>query len=114
MPRGIKAGRPNKYELVREAITTLGKDAMPVAIQKDIKAKHGIEVPPSLVSNYKYKVLAEMKKGGKSITSAPVATATPAANPLASGISLEDIRLVKALVDRIGGEKVEQLAKVLR
>jgi len=43
---------------------------------------------------------------------APAAPAAPAAADLTE-ITLEDIRAVKALTDRIGADKVRQLAQVL-
>jgi hypothetical protein len=49
-------------------------------------------------------------------TPAPAASTTPAPAPKAvssGGLSLEDIRAVKGLVDRIGADKLQELAEML-
>ena len=43
MPRPKKA-RVNKMDLIREALGRLGKNAMPLHIQKSVKDKHGVEL----------------------------------------------------------------------
>jgi hypothetical protein len=66
------------------------------------------------------KVRAKVKKKRRKPArkAAPAATSaartTPAPKPAArAGISLEDIRAVKGLVDRIGGDKLQELAGML-
>ena len=108
MPR--KKSRVNKMDLIREALGTLGKNAMPLDIQKSVKDKHGIELSTSLISNYKsYLQSKGKKKAGRTVGPKPAA----AIKSHAGGISMADIAAVKALVDSMGAAKVEQLAKVL-
>src|SRR5262245_26300514 len=57
MPR--KKARVNKMDLIREALGTLGKGAMPLDIQKSVKDKHGVELSTSLISNYKSYLLTK-------------------------------------------------------
>jgi hypothetical protein len=117
MPRGRKAAPGNsgvnKIDAVRGALAELGKDAMPADIQKAVKDKHGMELPTSLISNYKSYLHGKgKKKTGRKPGPKPAATA-PVANANADSISLDDIRAVKALADKLGAEKVQQLARVL-
>ena len=112
MPRGKKS-KGNKVEFVKEALSDLGKDAMPLAIQKAVKDTHGVELPTSLISNYKHYIMGKKKgKRGRKPGPRPAAPA-PVANAKSGSISLDDIRAVKELADRIGAEKVQQLAQVL-
>jgi hypothetical protein len=62
----------------------------------------------------------KMRKGRKharraapAATAAAPATSAPAKPAARDGISLEDIRAVKGLVDRIGADKVQELAGML-
>jgi hypothetical protein len=112
MPRGIPRNRANgaitKMEGVRRALTDLGKEASPKEIQDFLKSKFGIEMNPSMVSNYK----SSLKSSGKAAKR--LKAETPAV-PLsaAGGISLDDIRAVKEVVDKLGADKVRQLAELL-
>src|SRR5262249_44250345 len=110
MPR--KKSRVNKMDLIREALGTLGKNAMPLDIQKSVKDKHGVELSTSLISNYKSYLHAKgKKKAGRKPGSKP--TAVAANGSRSTGISMADIQAVKSLVDSMGAEKVVGLAKVL-
>jgi hypothetical protein len=108
-----KKVRVNKMELIREALSTLGKGAMPLDIQKSVKDKHGIELSTSLISNYKSYLQSKgkKKKGGRKPGPKPAAAAANGSR--GTGISMADIEAVKALVDSMGATKVQQLAKVL-
>src|SRR5262249_33603020 len=54
------------------------------------------------------------RRAAPAATSAARTTAAPVPKPAArGGISLDDIRAVKGLVDRIGGEKLQELAGML-
>jgi hypothetical protein len=108
----------SKMEAVRRAIATLGKDAKPNDILSHIKSEFGITMSYDMASTYKSAALKK-KKGKKrgpkpGSKRASAVAAGPTANGHAAGsISLEDITAVKALADRLGAEKVWQLAKVL-
>jgi hypothetical protein len=104
----------SKTEAVKRALDRLGPDAKPLDIQEHIKKRFGLVLPTSLISNYKF-TLAK-REGGQSrlIPRAKAETPEPAATGgSAAEITLEDIRAVKALADKIGAEKVRALAQVL-
>ncbi len=113
MPRSIPKNRANgatitKMEGVRRALAELGKEAAPKQIQDFLKSKFGINMEPSMISNYK----SSLKSAGKTAISRK--PGKPAATPSATGgITLEDVRAVKDVVDKIGADKVRQLADVL-
>ena len=124
MPKGKKAtGGVNKMEAVRQVIAKHGKDTMPVEIAKFVKDEHGADMSSDMASTYKSAVLKELGQGGKrkgkrgpkpgwkkagAADDAKAATQTGG-----GGISIEDIEAVKKLCDRMGAEKVRQLAQVL-
>ncbi len=101
-----RAGRLNKMECVRQAMTTLGNDATPKQLQAHLDEKYGVKMDTKMLSTYKGSILKNLKKRG----GPRQATRAAAIN---GGVSVEDIRTVKALVDRIGSESVRQLAEVL-
>jgi hypothetical protein len=112
-PRKSKDGI-SKMEAVRRAIATLGKEAKPNDVLGHLKSEFGIDISYDVASTYKSAVLKKMKgkKRGPKPGKKPAAIAT--ANGHAAGsISIEDITAVKSLADRLGAEKVWQLAKVL-
>jgi hypothetical protein len=47
------------------------------------------------------------------VASAAPGNSTPAKAPSKAGITLEDIRAVKEVVDRIGADRVQELARIL-
>jgi len=104
----------SKIEAVRQAIAKLGKDAKPPEILSFVKENFGVTMSYDMASNYKSTALKK-KKGKRGRKPGPKpAAAVPTANGHSNGsISLEDISAVKALADRLGAEKVWQLAKVL-
>ena len=98
----------SKMEGVRRALTELGKDAANMDIEKFLKSEFGIDMDTKMISNYKTHLKAASKSA---VTRKP---AEAAAAPMATeGISLDDIRAVKELLDKVGSEKVRQLAEVL-
>src|ERR1700730_6569481 len=102
----------SKMEAVRQAITTLGKDAPLLDVIKFIKQNFNVEMSRAMA--YTYKSAAIKQVAGKRRGRKPGRKAAPIANGRkAIAITLEDIQAVKALTDRIGAEKVRQLAAVL-
>jgi hypothetical protein len=64
----------------------------------------------------KVRTRKKAKKPARKQAPAPAARTTPAPARKAAaggGISLEDVKAVKGLVDKIGADKVEELARVL-
>jgi hypothetical protein len=113
-PKKSKDGM-SKMEAVRQALAKHGKDTKPGDLLNHLKADFGITMSYDMASTYKSAALK--KKKGKKRGPKPatvVVAAVPTANGHAAGsISIEDITAVKALADRLGAEKVFQLAKVL-
>jgi hypothetical protein len=119
MPRGRKKSAdaangsiPSKTDVVKQALAELGSTAKPKELQRYISENFKLDLSTNLISNYKstFKKDRGRKKGGRGKGGRPAATAS---KPMASGISLEDIRAVKQLADRIGADKVRELASVL-
>jgi hypothetical protein len=117
MPRPKKE-TISKLEAMRQAVAKLGKDAPLDDLLKTIKQDFGITLERGLAYNYKSLVSnpAAAKTKGKKPGRKPKTVSTAAAvtnGGKAVSITLEDIQAVKALTDRIGPDKVAQLAEVL-
>jgi hypothetical protein len=107
----MPSGRPrnqaglSKMEGVRRTLASLGNEAMPKAIQTHLEKAFGILMEPNMISNYKSMLRSEGNKSG--LIRRPAAPKEP------EGFSLADIQAVKEVADRIGADKVRQLASVL-
>jgi hypothetical protein len=113
MPRGVPKSRESgmtKMDAVRRALDALGKKALPKEIQKHIRDNYGVQMEPAMISNYK----SSLKGGNKSalLRRSTTRPRTAAANST-GGFSMKDIEAVKQVVDKIGANKVQQLAEVL-
>jgi hypothetical protein len=111
MPRSISNKADGhgitKMEAVRRALAELGPDAMPLRIKDYLKQHFRIDMDPQNISNYKSTLkTAEKNAPSRQPSAKPAAT-------LSGGFSLEEIQAVKKVADRIGAEKVRQLAEVL-
>jgi hypothetical protein len=105
----------SKLEAVRRTMAELGNDAKPLAIQAHLKKTFGIDMDPKLISNYKnlVKKTAGGKPKGRKPKAAEAAQAPALRARTAGGISLDDIRAVKELSDRLGADKVRELVDLL-
>ena len=116
MPRGKKAsvnGKPeSKMDAVRDALANLGNDATPIDIQAYVKKTFNLALDTSLISNYKGYLTKGAGKKSKSKGKKP-GKAKAAGVQHVGGISMADIAAVKALTDRMGADKVADLARVL-
>jgi hypothetical protein len=106
-------GSISKMEAVRRVLASSGKDTMPLEIQDQLKKQFNIKMDATVISTYKSSILKKGtpkkavklgRPGGSSVKSAKVS---------GSGISIEDIQAVKSLAEKIGAEKLKQLAEVL-
>src|SRR6266481_4171441 len=112
MPRGIpknKANGMSKMDCMRRALAELGGAAENQDIQKFLKSRFSLDMDVKMISGYKTYLKAASKsaairKPGRPATAAPV---------VADGITLDDIRVVKEVVNKIGADKVRSLAAVL-
>ena len=116
---------PKKVDMVKQALAELGKGAKPLQIRAFVKDRFGTELNTNLISYYKKTLAgkrARKKKGaGKRAGGQPQqqpAAAPPASRPAVpakaparapTGISLDDVRLVKELVARLGPEQLRAL-----
>jgi len=114
MPKGKPATKKvSKMGAMRETVGKLGKDASAKDLQDHLKKEHGVTMSTEMVYTYKANVLREQggkRKGKKRGPKPGRKAATP--NGSAS-VSVKDIQSVKELVDRIGADKLLQLAHVL-
>lgn len=117
MPRGIPKKQSattadgtgiTKKEAVRRALAELGLEAMPLEIKGYLKKTFHIDMDSQNISNYK----STLKSERKSVVSPPPVT-KQTVTAATGGFSLEDIQAVKEVADRIGADKVRQLAEVL-
>jgi hypothetical protein len=111
MPRGIpknKANGMSKMDCMRRALAEMGSDAENRDIQKFLKSQLSLDMDVKMISGYK----TYLKAANKS--AAIRKPGIPAAAPVvADGITLDDIRAVKQVVNKIGADKVRNLAAAL-
>src|SRR5262249_679161 len=118
---GVAGGGPKKVEMVRRALAGLGKGAKPLQIRAFVKERFGTELDTNLISYYKKRLAGKRKKRqGKKAGAQPKQqpAAAPAGQTKApaagrSGINLDDLRLVKDLVGRVGAEQLRGLIDLL-
>src|SRR5258708_39507410 len=101
----------SKMEGVRRALAELGSEAKPLEIKAFLKREFGITMEPNMISNYK----SMIKSGGSksALIRRPGRPAAGAARSANGGFTIADIQAVKEIADRIGADKVRQLAAVL-
>ncbi len=97
-----------KMEAMRRTLALLGQDAKPLDIQSHVLSKYGLDMNTNTISAYK-STLKMVKK--PAVESTPTAKAP--APKTESGISVEDVRAIKELADRIGADMVKELVEVL-
>jgi hypothetical protein len=104
--------RLNKMECVRQALAELGDGAKGKDIQGFLKGRFGLDMGSNMISAYRSSIL---KKAAGQSGLIPrqgngAATTVRKAEPAKGGISLEDLRAIKELADRLGVEQVRALA----
>ena len=121
---GASGGRVNKMDLVRQAIKDLGGEATPKDLQDFLRDRFDVEMDKRVLSSYKTLILKKAA-GQSSVIQQPVIqkpaveptssapTAVRKEEPINGGISVEDIRDVKELADRLGPNKLRALVDVL-
>jgi hypothetical protein len=106
-------GKPkSNYAAVSLILADSGNDLKPLDIQEQLKKRFNIKMETSVISNYKSTILrkgAKAKRVGRPKMHRAVASRASAS----STISIEDIKAVKDLAERIGVDKLRQLAEVL-
>jgi hypothetical protein len=103
-------------EAVRRILASSGKDTMPLEIQGLLKKQYNIKMDTATISTYKGTILRKGpgKKMGRPNGSKNGQTAVHS-TVRASGasISIEDILAVKELAEKLGADRLRQLAEVL-
>ncbi len=89
----------NKRQMVEEAMDSLG-DPGPKEIQEYVKSKYGVELAYSMAASYKSQINKRRGGGGK--------------RGGASGpVDMKDVAAVKALLDRLGSARLQEIIRVL-
>jgi hypothetical protein len=120
-PQAPAKPETNKMEAMRQALGDLGNDAKPLDLQKHLKSKYGVDMDTTLISTYKSTikkagqsaVIRRPQRRAKAAAPAAPAPAQQLARAANGGISMEDIKAVKELADRLGTDRVKELAEVL-
>lgn len=105
MARTASGKKVSKMSAVRQAMNKLGAEAKPAAILQHIKAKHGVVMSPQMVSNYKSVISKKMAGQSALVRNRPTRKA--------DSLTMDDIKAVKTLVERLGVDKVRQLTKLV-
>jgi hypothetical protein len=101
---GETPAKVNKLDAVRQVMKDLGTDATVPDIQREVKARYGLEMSAKQASTYR----------GMLRKAAPAATPAPAqpANGKAT-VELDDLVTLRELVDRVGAERLRTLIDLL-
>jgi hypothetical protein len=111
----------SKMGAVRQALSELGKGALPSAIQDYVKRNFQLAMTTGHISNYKSTILREKpgKKAAKATALKPAAAASGPMKPAsaapqsgrgrAAGVKLQEIVEIKALVSRVGAADLKAL-----
>src|SRR5438067_4685301 len=95
----------SKMDAVRHALNELGPEAKPLQMKPWIQKRYGIDMEANMISSYKSSLNKEA--AGQSGISR---RGRGAGRGAAGDLSLQDIQAVKQLSDRIGADKVRELA----
>ena len=114
---GATGEKITKMEAVRRALKKMGREAKPADMQPYIKDTFGIEMTTDHISTYKGTILnKQAKKPAAAVTQAAPARKTqapaprtPAPTEAADSILLDDVLTVKALLDRVGADRLRKL-----
>lgn len=108
-------------EAVRQAMATLGYDASPLEIQKNIKEQFDVEMTSSMISSYKSTLrnkagmAGQRKKRGRpqKINDIAPMTATPEVVTFHDAVPWKDLRTIKDIAGRIGKKGLRELVALL-
>lgn len=106
MARGKRTGKVTQRAMVEEALDAKGMDAGPTELGEVIKAKHGVELPNNVISNYKSNIKKDAA-GGK-----PAKATAGAKRGRKAGPQFTDLEAVRGLVSRLGADQVKKLVEM--
>lgn len=130
---GEGSGRVTKTAAVKEALATLGPDAMPSEIQAYVAQKHSIDMSLNHISNIKSSMKTggsggsggggkkngrrrrrrKQKRGAAVAIEAAVVVAKNGPGRPAAGIRIEDIEATKQLVRKVGLANLHTLIDIV-
>ncbi len=93
----------SQKKMVQAALDHCGTDAKPGEMQGYIKDNFGTDLAPNIISNYKSQIKREGKPSGGS---------GGGRGRGSSGI-VEDLKMIRSLVSRLGSEQVKELVDVV-
>lgn len=102
----------SKLDAVRLLIAE-SSDIMPLEITEQLKRRFKMKMNASTASNYKRIALRERGNKKNAGPKGRPAAHAPVKASSVGGISIADIQAVKELAERLGAEKLRQLAEVL-
>ena len=107
---GETPAKVNKLDAVRQVMKDLGTDATVPDIQREVKARYGLEMSAKQASTYR----GMLRKAAPAARKAKAASPAPArpANGEAT-VELEDLVTLRELVDRVGAERLRTLIDLL-
>lgn len=110
--------RVNKMKLVRDALATLGNDAMPNQIADHIKAESNVDMSPNMVSNYKSSILKKLglspRRRGRRRGRPRLTEARENAQVVTSDRDfIKDVRIIREIADRLGINRLRELVELL-
>jgi hypothetical protein len=107
---GETPAKVNKLDAVRQVMKNLGTDATVPDIQREVKARFGVEMSAKQASTYR----GMLRKAAPAARKAKAASPAPArpANGEAT-VELEDLVTLRELVDRVGAERLRTLIDLL-
>jgi hypothetical protein len=100
-------------EGARRALGELGKDATTAEIQGFLKDRFGIEMSTKMVSSYKSALLRKDRARQQGARKPKEAAPPPRPAPARGEVSLEDIRTLKEIADRLGARQFRERVDLL-
>jgi hypothetical protein len=108
-------------EAVRQAMSALGDDASPSAIQKYIKDNFDVDMTTNMISSYKSTIREKAglpsrrrkKRGRPKKAVAATTAAAPAPASSHDAVPWKDIRTIKELAGRLGKKGLRDLVELL-
>ncbi len=104
----------SKMEAVRKALSAMGREAKPSQLKPFIRSEYGIDMTTDHISTYKGDILRKEAKAKAAAASQEAPAEKPAASRSRGAASsegtdailLEDVLTARALLDRVGAEKL--------
>lgn len=88
----------SSMEMVRQTMEELGYDAKPSEIHEKIKEKFNKEIPTTIISNYKSVIKKKLGLNGSGRGKGDM-----------DSIPLQDLKVLRDLVNRLGSKQVRKL-----